>query len=284
VSARDLPRGTAFLDELTRALGAGARGVVLAEGDWPASVVAFGERHVLLVRDWPSSVMLSLPAERSWVLETRRELDAALPAIATAIQTWRTRMPPAMSLADLISAILRFVKGVTKSRWKVDFPNDLVPDGATLDGETARIEVAQKGTGFAVRVYVRDEWRTQQIGGEEQLPGLVTWIEKALDDHERATNKWRAELEVASAKKKSEGDAMFADVVEALRRGEQIRRGGGRWSVTYFFEKGAFRRTNFDEGQEDTAELSENALREAVQADPDDFRSVYGSRAGKKKK
>lgn len=86
------------------------------------------------------------------------------------------------------------------------------------------------------------------------------------------------------AEKKNEGDAMFAAVVQALRRGERIGRGGGRWSVAYFFENGAFRRTSVDEGQEDTSEISEDTLREAVRSDPDDFRSVYGSRAGMKKR
>ena len=77
---------------------------------------------------------------------------------------------------------------------------------------------------------------------------------------------------------------MWAEVGVGLGRGAEVRGGGGGWSITYFFEKGAFHCTTFDEGHEDTSEISEDALREAVQADPDDFRSVYGSRVGKKKK
>lgn len=284
MSERDLPRGTAFLDELTRALGAGARGVVLAEGNWPSFVVAFGDQHLLLARDYPSSVQLSLPNGRHWSVATRRELDAALPAIAVAMHACRTQAPPVLSLADLVAAVMRLARGATSTQWSVDFPSALVPEEATLEDSQNRITLSQKATSFEVRVYVRDGWRTQRIAGAEQVGGLATWIAKALADHERATKTWLEERAAVEAAKKKEGDAMFADVVEALRRGEQIRRGGGRWSVTYFFEKGAFHRTNFDEGQEDTTEISEDALREAVQADPDDFRSVYGSRAGRKKK
>lgn len=281
---RDLARGTAFLDELTRALGAGARGVVFTEGDWPTFVVALGDQHLLLGRDYPSSVQLSLPNGRHWSVATRRELDAALPAIAIAMQACRTQTPATLSLADVIAALLRIARGATSTAWKVDFPSALVPEEATLEDQDGRITVSQKGNEIEVKVYVRDGWRTQRIAGAEQMPGLGTWLEKALADHARATKKWLEERAAENERKKSEGDAMFADVALALRRGEQIRRGGGRWSVTYFFEKGAFKCTSFDEGQEDTSEISEDALREAVQTNPDDFRSVYGGRAGKKKK
>ena len=279
-----MPRGTAFLDELTRALGAGARGVVLAEGHWPASVVAFGDRHLLLARDYPSSVQLSLPNGRHWSVATRRELDAAMPAIAIAIQTCRTQAHSALSLADVIAAALRFARGATSAPWAVDFPSALVPEEATLQSEGGSITVSQKGNEVELKVHVRDGWRTQRIAGAEQLPGLMTWLTKSLADQARATEKWREERAAEAERKKKEGDAMFADVALALRRGAQIRRGGGRWSINYFFEKGAFHCTTFDEGHEDTSEISEDALREAVQADPDDFRSVYGSRVGKKKK
>lgn len=284
MSERDLPRGTAFLDELARALGAGARGVVLAEGNWPSFVVAFGDQHLLLARDYPSSVQLSLPNGRHWSVATRRELDAALPAIAVAMHACRTQAPPVLSLADVIAAVIRVARAATNTAWSVGFPSALVPEEATLDDGSGRITISQKGTSFEVRVYVRDGWQTERIAGTEQLGGLGTSIAKALADHARATKKWQEERAAKEAMKKAEGDAMFGDVVEALRRGEQVRRGGGRWSVTYFFEKGLFMCTTFDEGQQDTSAISEDALREAVQADPDDFRSVYGSGAGKKKK
>ena len=125
----------------------------------------------------------------------------------------------------------------------------------------------------AIRLVV---WGTgmldQTVRLPDELPALAPWLEDALDRQDLALEAQRRE--------KLRKDALplpdYEAVVLALKSGTHICAGVGRWSQTFFWDRG-LKHTVFDEGLTyDPADVGEEELRAAIDRYPDVFREALG--------
>lgn len=142
---------------------------------------------------------------------------------------------------------------------------------ASIGGSGYGTQLDVQGDAVAVKMAVEEGWQTRLVEAGTLADGFVPWFEQMLATQTRHLARLAAAKAEETERKQRLGQALFEGVLAALREGKVFVEGGGRWFKNYSMRDGRLHLEEFDEGAFHEGELSEAALRAAIEADPEVF-------------
>jgi hypothetical protein len=264
---RNIPPIATFTEEVAHALGGSP--AMLYPGEYPSAAIAFGDRHLILVRDHGWTLTLSLPIERSWQMQTREEWQAARDEIRAAVASSTTTV----SMSDALSVISPELERITQSRWSIHFPGVPIPREAWARSGERSVGFFQEDD--SVRIVIWSSDMAVRFGrSPSAFDDLGSWLEEQLGRQEHHLAAEEAEKRRKAALPLPDYDAVLAH----LKSGRRITTTGGRYSETFFWDGDRLQRDIFDEGDSYVREGSEQDLRLHLRLYPDAFRKALGER------